>query len=131
MNMLTPTSLGLSLFVFAGCSVTAGRFGDETHFSFPNSNVQPLGHVTSTMSRWSFFVSPLGKDDALVLLKDALTQKPGADLVLNYTLDTKITLFPIFIYKADITLDGTAAKMEVGEQKLKPVLDKVRYAPVE
>ncbi len=118
-----------SLCVIASCSINAGHFNTESHFSFPNSNVTPLGQVKSTLSRWSFFSLPVEGDDALNLVNEAIAQKSGADLMLNYILDTKITMFPLFIYKADMVVEGTAAKMEIGEQELRNILDRLKYRP--
>jgi len=131
MKTVKRAALVFYLFAMAGCSVKGGQFRDETNFSFPNSNVTPLGSVKSTMSRWSFLTTPIGEADALLLLKDAIGQKAGADLVINYTLDTKVTVFPLFIYKTDMVLEGTAAKMEVGEQDLRSVLDQIEYRGAE
>lgn len=116
-----------SLCIITGCSIKAGGFNSETHFSFPNSNVTPLGQVKSTLSRWSFFASPVEGDDALNLVNEAIAQKPGADLMLNYILDTKITIFPPLIYKTEMVVEGTAAKMEIGEQELENTLNQVKY----
>ncbi len=115
------------LSIITGCSMKAGSFDTETHFSFPNSNVTPLGQVKSTLSRWSFLASPVEGDDALNLVNEAISQKSGADLMINYTLDTKMTMFPLFIYKTDMVVDGTAAKMNIGEQELQNKLDIVKY----
>ncbi len=111
----------------AGCGSKLGSFDSESHFSFPNSNVTPLGQVKSSLSRWSFFVFPVEGDDALNLVNEAMAQKPGADLMINYVLDTKMVMFPPLFYKADMTVEGTAAKMEIGEQGLGKTLDQLKY----
>ena len=47
----------ISLCAITGCSsINAGHFDIQNHFSYPNSNVTPLGQVKSTLTRWSFFV---------------------------------------------------------------------------
>lgn len=127
MKLIKFIVVTLSLGVTTGCAVTAGRFNTETHFSFPNSNVVPLGQVKSTMSRWSFLFPKVTADDALGLMKEAIAQQSGADLVINYVLDTKTTIFPPFIYITDIVLEGTAARMEIGEQDLRSVIEQVEY----
>jgi len=104
----------------AGCSMTVGTFQPNTHFAYPNSNVQPLGHVSATLKEGSFFVPPeLNKEKVEKLLSDALAQKPGADMVVNYRLDTKYTMFPFYTVQT-LTLDGTAVSMKVGEQNITP-----------
>lgn len=129
MKLIKVIVVTFSLVLITGCAVTAGRFNTETHFSFPNSNVVPLGQVKSTMSRWSFLLPNVTGDDALGLMKEALAQQSGTDLVINYVLDTKTTIFPLFIYKTDMVLEGTAAKMEIGEQELRSVIKQVEYGP--
>ena len=103
-----------------------GGYGTNSHFSFPNSNVKPLGQVKSEMIKWGFLVDPTAPDDMLVLLDKALAKKPGAELLLNYSIDTETTLFPLFKRKK-ITVTGTAATMKVGSQHLKAILEKVKY----
>lgn len=129
MKLIKFIVVTLPLGVITGCAVTAGHFNTETHFSFPNSNVVPLGQVKSTMSRWSFLFPNVTGDEALGLMKEAIAQQSGADLVINYVLDTKTTIFPPFIYKTDMVLEGTAAKMEIGEQELRSVIEQVEYRP--
>ncbi len=117
----------LFLYVLAGCSLKQGSFDNQSHFSFPNSNVTPLGQVKSSLSCWGFLVFPLESDDALNLVNEAIAQKPGADLMINYVLDTKLGGLPPLFYKVDMTVEGTAAKMQIGEQGLGTTLDQVKY----
>ena len=102
----------------AACSVTRGNFQTNTHFAYPNSNITPLGHIKATSKQGSFLIPPeLTKDDIQKLMNDALAQKPGADMIVNYRLDTTYTLFP-FYYLREIKIEGTAAKMQLGEQNI-------------
>lgn len=119
----------LSLCAITGCSINAGHFDSQSHFSYPNSNVTPLGQVKSTLTRWSFFVPPVEADDALTLVNEAIAKKPGADMMINYVLDTTTMILPLFFYKADMVVEGTAAKMEIGEQALENTLKKIEYKP--
>jgi hypothetical protein len=110
-----------------GCTVNLGGYGTNSHFAYPNSNVTPMGQVKASSSKISFFISPSFADEEIITLtQDAIAQKPGADLLLNFSLDTKLTSF-VFVTKADITIEGTAAKLEVGTQELKAFYDKVQY----
>jgi hypothetical protein len=112
------------MFAFSGCSTKFGDFAEQTHFSFPNSNVKPLGHVEASKVKWGFVIPPsLTADDVREMINEALAQKAGADLVINYKTDTKVTGIP-FVYKLTMTLSGTAVSMEVGEQEL---FDQVNY----
>ena len=107
-----------------GCSTTHGTFEPTTHFAYPNSNVQPMGHVSSTVKEGGFLFPPtLDKEKVLKLMNDALAQKPGADGVINYRLDTTYTEYLIY-YVQTVKLEGTAIKMQVGEKDL---LEKSKY----
>lgn len=107
-----------------GCSSTNGTFQPSTHFAYPNSNVQPLGHISASVSEGAFLIPPsLDKEKVLKLMSDALSEKPGADMIINYRLDTTYTVYPFYTVQT-VKLDGTAAKMELGEKEL---LDKSKY----
>ena len=107
-----------------GCSTTQGTFEPTTHFGFPNSKIQPLGHISTSISEGQFLIPPsLDKEKVLKLMNDALAQKPGADMIVNYRLDTTYTLYPLYTVQT-IKLEGTAANMQVGEKDL---LEKSKY----
>lgn len=111
----------------ASCTVTHGRYGTNSHFAYPNSNVAPIGQVKASTSKISFLISPSFDDGEIIqLIQEAIAQKSGADMLLNFSLDTKITILPL-ITKSEITIEGTAAKMEVGTQELKDFYDRVQY----
>ena len=38
-----------------GCSITVGDFVPNSNFAFPNSNVEPLGQVTTEISKTAVF----------------------------------------------------------------------------
>jgi hypothetical protein len=108
----------------AGCSTTLGVLEPNTHFAYPNSNIQSLGHISATIREGQFLIPPtLDKEKILKLLNDALAQKPGADMIVNYRLDTTYTMYP-FYYVQTVKLEGSAAKMQVGEKDL---LEKTKY----
>jgi len=121
----------LFLVFTAGCSMKFGSFNEKSHFAFPNSNVKPLGQVTAETSKTSFIIPPsLEATDVRHLLSQALKQKAGADLVINYKVDTKITVIPIPIFNIftlTMTLSGTAVSMEVGEKELMETIKQVEY----
>jgi len=109
------------------CTMNSGSYGTNSHFSYPNSNVIPMRQVKATTSKLSFIISPSFNDGEIIkLTQDAIAQQPEASLLLNYTLDTKITSF-LFVTKMDITIEGTAAKMNIGSQELQDFYDKVEY----
>lgn len=111
----------LSAFIpvfLSGCSTTAGSFSPATNFTYPNSNIIPLGHVHITTKEGAFLSPPpLTKEKILKLLNDALGQRPGADMIVNYTLDTTYTVYPFYTIQT-LNLDGTAVKMDVGKKEL-------------
>jgi len=121
----------ICLIVFCGCSIKAGGIDTQTHFSYPNSNVTPLGPVSSSFSKTGIIFPPsVTGADVKGLMDKALAQKAGADLVINSKIDTKYTIYPLFffnIYTVDMTLAGTAANMEVGIQELDENLKKFGY----
>lgn len=121
-------SLFATMILASGCSFKAGGTGAQTHFSFPNSNVEALGHVKAKKTRWSIIIPPtITNEDTIAVLNDALSQQAGSDLIINYKADTKMTTIPIpLLSPAWVTysLEGTAAKMDIGEQEL---LEKINY----
>lgn len=112
--------------MLAACSMTAGGVGEKTHFSFPNSNVSPLGPVKVEKVKWSWiFPRNFSAQEMKDMLNEALAQQAGADLVINYKTDVTVTVVPILnIIKTTFVLQGTAADMVVGEQAL---LEKAKY----
>jgi hypothetical protein len=129
MKLILLLIIASSVGLLAGCIVEGGRFSPESHFSFPNSTVVPLGQVKATRSRWSVLTPSLSGDDALELMREALAQKAGADLIIDYVLDTTTTIFPPFIYKTDMVFEGTAVKMTIGRQELQSILNQANYRP--
>lgn len=98
--------------------MTAGSFSPSTNFTYPNSNVTPLGRVHITTKEGAFLSPPpLTKEKILKLLNDALGQRPGADMIVNYAIDTTYTMYPFYIIQT-LNLEGTAVKMDVGKQEL-------------
>lgn len=115
-------------FVFAGCSLTVGKFDTNTHFAYPNSNITPLGQVKVATSKSSILLPPdITYDDVKELINKGMAQKPGADLIINYKVDTTVTSYLGLFYSLEITLQGTAVKMEVGNKELEEVIKKSRY----
>jgi len=125
-TLVVATILALSS-LSTGCTYNQGQYGPNSHFSYPNSNVVPLRQVKASTSKISLIIFPSFDDAEIIqLVQDALAQQPGADLLLNFTLDTK-TISYIILTKTDITIEGTAAKMNVGMQELKNFYENVKY----
>ena len=109
--------LCLALAMF-GCTIgTGATLQPQSHFAFPNSNVIPLGKVHGKATTVSFFPSPMDADLQEQAVQNALRQK-GGDILIDYTYSYKIVSWIIPIYTTTIKVDGTACKIEIGEQEL-------------
>ena len=116
-KMLTATITCGLLLIFSGCTITAGGLIPNTKFAFPNSNVEPLGKVQVEDTKFSVLIPRVfSSTDVKGMYNDALKQK-GGDLLINAKMKNKTTIIWI-IYINKMTIEGTAAKMEVGKQVL-------------
>ena len=108
----------VALLALNGCmSMSFGSNIPNVNFVYPNSNVTALGQVHAEKSKFMiFFVPTFKKADYEKLMADAMAQK-GGNTIINAKMVTTTTSVAIF-YTLKVTLDGTAAKMEVGKQKL-------------
>jgi hypothetical protein len=115
-------------FALAGCTTISGRMyelGPETHFVYPNSNVKMLGPVNYTYKSPRSLgipkISMTGKEE-LKFYNAALAQVPGSNLITDYvriiTFKSLIIYPPLMFYWTEFTIQGTAAKMTVGEQEI-------------
>lgn len=122
-------SLILACAFLTSCSTTRGGFGEQTHFDYPNSNVKPLGHVSATVKKTGFFFPPSwGAEDVKTLIERALSQKPGADILINYKTNTTFTSWVILpIYSSEMVLEGTAVSMTIGRQELQEQFNDSKY----
>jgi hypothetical protein len=105
--------------VFAGCSKTyVTEFSPQSHFDYPNSNIIPLGKVRGAATK-SAFLMPALPDSALKkeAILNALSQQTGSDILVNYMVLEKRTDF-FGINSLTLIVEGTAAKSEIGKQKL-------------
>ena len=118
--------VALSFMAF-GCSTKIGAAGTQSHFSYPN--VKPLGKVSATLSKTSWLVYPgVTEEDVKTLMDKALSQKSGADLLINYSIDTKVTIIPfIMLTYMDISIEGTAVSMDVGKKNLQELIKDYGY----
>jgi len=120
----TFVAISISLaFIISGCTVGSGAYPKpQSHFDFPNSNVIPLGKAHGEASTVSFFYPDIANPDVEEeAILNALREK-GGDLLIDYTYFYKVTMIPLPylpIYSTTIQVDGTACKMEIGQQILK------------
>ena len=137
MKYLVPVALCLisaSLCIFlGGCqTIATSDIMPASHFAFPNSNVKALGHVSAGVSKVSIYIPrQITAKDILIAMNNALAQQPGSDLLIDVKTDSKLRIinpllyFPFYV--TSYSIDGTAAKMEVGDQELKNIVDQVKY----
>ena len=101
-----------------GCSTQYGAMVPNSAFVFPNSNVTPLYPVKAEKSKtWLFIAPSLTHKDIKATYDQALTQAPGANLLVNYREDTTLTTI-LFFQHLHYKIEGTAARMEVGKKVL-------------
>ena len=111
---------GAIIFSWLGCTHKSGLFLRNSKFVYPNSNVEPIGHVFASES-WAtlFFPQRIGLDEINDVVNTALRGK-GGNLLINYKMTVAVTGFPIIpLYITELTVDGTAAKMTIGRQELR------------
>ena len=112
----------ISIFASSGCM--RGQFyrlGPQSHFAYPNSNVKDLGPIKLKMNTRRTVTPELstGDNDELVFNR-AMAQVAGANIILDYVRSSTVYQFGgMPIYWTEEILEGTAGRMEVGEQGLK------------
>jgi hypothetical protein len=118
----------MGLLSFSACTYTTGSTDTEVYFTYPNSNVEPLGKVKASVSKGGFFSVDLTEEDLIELLDEALAQQQGADNIINYTLTTELTNF-VFVpyFTVETTIEGQAVKMEVGEKNVQDIINNTRH----
>lgn len=113
---------GFLLLSLEACSMGSFvMFFPQSHFSYPNSNVTPIGPATGESSTVSLFIPVFWDADMQEeALAKAIKQK-GGDMLIDYVGTTEITMFPLMfinIYMTTYKVEGTVAKMELGKQIL-------------
>jgi hypothetical protein len=116
----------LSIAVLAAAGCTVGRryeTGHSSHFPFPNSNVIPLGPAKAKVTTDQSFVIPStlrSGDSDLKAFNAAISQVSGADILIDWTMKNEIKKAgPLPFFWTESSVEGTAAKMEIGRKKLK------------
>jgi hypothetical protein len=126
------------IFLGSGCvtqthtmTTTHGAYVPSSHFTYPNSNVTPLGPVKAEITRTGKYPT-LEIDDIKKVYHDALSQVQGANILVNLKEDTTYTTtmtitIGLFYgigsnWKNESTIvyriEGEAAKMEIGTKPL-------------
>jgi hypothetical protein len=114
----------VAAFISASCTQTfyIGKF-PQSHFTYPNANVIPLTKVSGkSETKVKIFLPPSVTSSIMdQAYSDALRKASGADLMINVDAYHKVTQIPLWfinLYISRYLVDGTAAKQEVGKQKL-------------
>lgn len=124
-HVVRLTVCTLVLIICVGCKIGSGaQRVVQSHFAYPNSNVIPIGTAQGSKSRLCglLFINwgAPDYDDMDQAINRALTST-GGDLLINMRTDQKIFTIP-FLFTVCITnVSGTAAKMEIGRQRLEKV----------
>ena len=114
------TALLASGALAVGCTTSMGAQQPNTQFVYPNSNVKILGPTSASVTKQGFVgtnVIPTG-DDVRQAYDEALSKRQGANVLVNFSENTDFTTY--FIWStATYTIEGQAAQMEVGQQRLR------------
>lgn len=116
--------LGATLVLEPACTVMRSvELVPQTHFTPPNSNVEPIGTVSGQASSSSLGSPDFGSGIISRAYRDALAKK-GGDLLINVTLRRKVTSFLILpIMSTTVSVTGTAARLRVGTKQLTQIID--------
>lgn len=124
MKKLIPLVVFAALLSSCTQTLYMGRI-PQTHFTYPNANVEPLNKVYGeSTTRIRIFMPPTAPTSTIIneAYTNALMRAPGADAIINgnaYYIITQVPLMFLNIYLHKMKIDGTAAKQEVGKQQLK------------
>lgn len=113
-------TVGMVFLMTMACSMKYGQFIPSTKFAYPNSNVEPLGHVEGASTSLGFFgAPPVSKEMMDEAMNNALQQK-GADMLIDFKMQSQtLTIPPLPIGWTTLTVSGTAAKTTIGKQELR------------
>ena len=105
-----------------GCTIMHMSYPEaQSHFDYPNSNVTPMGRAKGTATTAGMVPAMQDADLEEQAIGKALAAS-GGDLLVDYHLTTDVKLIPLMFinfYTTTVTVEGTAAKMEIGKQKLR------------
>lgn len=108
------------LTMLASCSFTGGELGPNSHFPYPNSNVEPLGNVSAEISRTKFLSAQFVDQEMIDEVLTAALRQKGGDSLVDYKLSVTTTQVPLLpIYTTTLRVSGTAVKMTIGQQQVR------------
>jgi hypothetical protein len=109
--------LALTVIALAGCTVMREfQIVPQSHFTPPNSNVEPIGVVRGTASSTTLMFPDMSSQLIEQAVSNAL-QKKGGDLLINVKVSRKATQY-LFVYSTSVDVEGTAVRMKVGQKRL-------------
>ncbi|MCS3748922.1 PBP1b-binding outer membrane lipoprotein LpoB [Salinibacter ruber] len=112
----------VSAVLLSACSTTRGSYSDRSHYVYPNSNVEPIGQTQAVLEKSSVVLTPqIERREIETLIEKAISKRPDADILIDYKTNTKRSSYGLGIItynKLRVTVEGTAADMEVGEKDL-------------
>ncbi|MFN3077047.1 MAG: hypothetical protein ABT940_09255 [Alphaproteobacteria bacterium] len=120
MNIRSIT-IGLAAALGLGaCTQTMDTYAISSRFTYPNSDIQPVGRVTNEVSRVTFFGAAIMDKEVFDELYTKAAQKKGGDRVIDYIVTTEVTSYPVIpIVSTKFKLEGTVCKdVAIGRQKL-------------
>lgn len=112
------TLVMLSMFLLTSCAQTYFTgFKTESNFAYPNSNVVPVGLAKGDSGLKCGFTPPfVNSSMQSAAVTNALQQRSG-DILINYLEFVTYYQLPI-VSCIKYSVEGTAAKMTIGSQKL-------------
>jgi len=123
MSKWTKVGLVIGIVAFMlGCTIGTSMRLPQTHFSYPNSNVKPIGPTSGSASEVCGILFFIWGDTDGSTVDDAIAnalQKSGGDLIINVKMNSGELIIPYIVAICKTTVSGTAATMKVGEQQLR------------
>lgn len=111
--------------MLAGCTTSANVLSQQSRFAYPNGNFAPQGYAAAERKYTRFFTAPeMGPLEFQELEREALATKPGADLLVDYLVESKVTQVPFqflpIVTFTTFRVEGTAMRFtELGRQQFR------------
>lgn len=109
-------------FMLTGCVVGgSAKLKPNSHFAYPNSNIKALGPVKGESSTVSLMMPTVLTGSMMEEAYRSALSSSGGDMIIDAIEVSTVRLIPIpyiSVYYSTFTVEGTAAKMELGVQKL-------------
>jgi hypothetical protein len=137
LNIVVVVFSAIALFIAAGCAgggnttVRTAKSGignfilPQSHYTFPNSNVIPIGTATATARRSGTMYSFPDVQGAMKEAIDKAIRSKGGDLMINVSTNGVLTSTTTISgtsynisYLLEMEVSGTVATMDIGKQNL-------------